>query len=232
MTPPFRGVREPVNATARERLRRLFSPHVDSFDRFLDAGLPGAVAALEPQEVEHPAGGPRLRFWLESVSIAKPLRVDPGAVDSAPLLPAECRERAISYRGQIRAVLVRQVGDAPPERLDRRLGQMPVMVRSRLCHLRGLGPAGLVAKHEEAGEEGGYFIVNGNERAVRLLIAPRRNHLMGIIRPSFRNRGSDFLPHAVLVRCARPDGSTQTVGLHLLTSGGAKVRGGGRAASG
>ena len=57
---------------------------------------------------------------------------------------------------------------------------------------------------------GGYFIINGNERAIRLLIAPRRDHLMGIIRPSFKNRGPEFGPHAVLVRCARPDGTSPT----------------------
>ena len=71
---------------------------------------------------------------------------------------------------------------------------------------------------------GGFFIINGNEKAIRLLIAPRRNHLMGICRPSFRNRGADFGPNAVAVRCVRRDGSSQTVGLHLLTSGGAKLR--------
>ena len=35
-----------------------------------------------------------------------------------------------------RAVLVRQVGDEEPERIERRLGLMPVMVRSALCHLQ------------------------------------------------------------------------------------------------
>lgn len=66
--------------------------------------------------------------------------------------------------------------------------------------------------------------MNGNEKAIRLLIAPRRNHLVGITRPSFKNRGADFGPHAVLLRCVRPDGSSQTIGLHLLLSGGAKLR--------
>ena len=223
--PPFRNVnRKPAPAAARERLRHLFSPHVDSFDHFLTEGMAKCVSALEAQEVEHPSGGPRLRFWLESVTVSKPMRVEHGLIDPKPLYPAECRERAVSYRGQLRATIVRQVGEGEPERLERRLGLMPIMVRSKLCHLRGLSPAGLVERHEEGSEMGGFFVINGNERAVRLLIAPRRNHLMGIIRPSFKNRGPDFQPHAVVVRCARPDGSSQTVGLHLLGSGNAKLR--------
>ena len=223
--PVFRNVtRKPAPAAARARLKGLFSPHVDSFNQFIQEGVQRCVDALDAQEVEHPEGGGRLRFWIERVEIASPIRTEAGSIDAKPLLPAECRERGLSYRGQVRAVLVRQVGDGPPERLERRLGLMPIMLRSKLCHLRDLSPSAMIAQHEEGSEQGGFFIINGNERAIRLLIAPRRDHLMGIIRPSFKNRGPDFLPHAVLVRCLRPDGSSQTVGLHLLSSGGAKVR--------
>ena len=216
--------RKAVPKAARDRLKALFAPHVDSFDQFVDQGLGLCVDALDAQEIEHPNGGPRLRFWLESVNVSKPVRSALGRLDSTPLFPSECRERALSYRGQLRAVLMRQVGDGEPEWLERRLGLMPVMLRSSRCNLCGFSPNKLVSHHEEASEMGGFFIINGNEKAIRLLIAPRRNHLMGICRPSFRNRGADFGPNAVVVRCVRRDGSSQTVGLHLLTSSGAKLR--------
>ena len=61
-----------------------------------------------------------------------------------------------------------------PRRYEVRLGLMPIMVRSKLCHLHGLKGKQLAARHEEMGENGGYFICNGNERAIRLLIAPRK----------------------------------------------------------
>ena len=197
---------------------------MDSFNFFCDEGKQLCVDALEAQEIEHPEGGERLRFWIEKVEISHPVRTEGGSIDAKALLPAECRERGLSYRGSVRAFLMRQVGDGTPERIERRLGLMPVMVRSNLCHLKACTPRELISRHEEGSEMGGYFVINGNERAIRLLIAPRRNHLMGIIRPSFRNRGPDFLPHAVLVRCLRADGSSQTVGLHLLSTGGAKLR--------
>lgn len=209
---------------AHARRKNLFSPHVDSFDQFCEVGIKRCIEALEPQEVEHPSGGPRLKFWLESVSLARPVRTEAGALEAKSLLPAECRERGLSYRGQVRAMVMVQVGDAPPERIDRRLGLMPIMVRSSHCHLAGLSPEQMIAHHEEGSEMGGYFIVNGNERAIRLLIAPRRDHLMGIIRPSFKNRGADYTPYAVMVRCVRPDGTSQTVALHMLATGGATLR--------
>ncbi len=52
----------------------------------------------------------------------------------------------------------------------------------RRCNLRGLSPVQLVSRHEERTEIGGYFIANGNERAIRLLIAPRRNTPLGLVR--------------------------------------------------
>ena len=72
--------------------------------------------------------------------------------------------------------------------------------------------------------DGSLRIFERHERAIRLLIAPRRNHMMAIVRPSFKNRGPDYTANAVTIRCVRPDGSSQTVALHLLSSGGAKLR--------
>ena len=163
--------RKAVPKAARDRLKALFAPHVDSFDQFVDQGLGLCVDALDAQEIEHPNGGPRLRFWLESVNVSKPVRSALGRLDSTPLFPSECRERALSYRGQLRAVLMRQVGDGEPEWLERRLGLMPVMLRSSRCNLCGFSPNKLVSHHEEASEMGGFFIINGNEKAIRLLIA-------------------------------------------------------------
>ena len=41
---------DPVKGDARRRLRHLVSPHVDSFDYFLELGLDSAVADLPPHE--------------------------------------------------------------------------------------------------------------------------------------------------------------------------------------
>ena len=44
------------------------------------------------------------------------------------------------------------------------------MVRSVNCHLNGLSEEELVKKHEDMAEFGGYFIINGNERLIRMLV--------------------------------------------------------------
>jgi DNA-directed RNA polymerase I subunit RPA2 len=55
-----------------------------------------------------------------------------------------------------------------------------------------MSSAELVAHHEEPEEFGGYFIINGNERLIRYLILPRRNHVIALSRPSFANRGPSY----------------------------------------
>ncbi|KAJ1938191.1 hypothetical protein GGF37_004905, partial [Kickxella alabastrina] len=98
------------------------------------------------------------------------------------------------------------------------------MVRSNRCNLQGLGPAELIRQHEEAEEMGGYFIVNGNEKVIRLLIATRRNHVIAIQRPSYANRGPGFTPFATQIRCVRRDQTSQTLTMHYLTTGNLLLR--------
>jgi len=50
-------------------------------------------------------------------------------------------------------------------------------VQSSKCHLDRLSPAELVRAKEEATELGGYFIIHGLEKLIRLLCMPRRNYV-------------------------------------------------------
>ena len=71
------------------------------------------------------------------------------------------------------------------------------MVRSKNCNLSGLTETQLIDKKEDMYEFGGYFIINGNERIIRMLIANKRNYPVAFERNSFVNRGKFFTPYAV-----------------------------------
>ena len=105
-----------------------------------------------------------------------------------------------------------------------KMGALPIMVMSERCNLKGCGPKKLVSLREEASEVGGYFILNGIERVIRLLQLPRRNHAMAIERGSYRNRGPLYSDKGVAMRCTRPDQSSVTMTLHYLTNGGATLK--------
>lgn len=85
-------------------------------------------------------------------------------------------------------------------------------------------PSQLVKAHEEAEEMGGYFIINGNERLIRCLIVPRRNHVVGLVRNSFQNRGPAYTPFGVQIRSVRDDQTGLTNTVHYLSNGAVTIR--------
>jgi DNA-directed RNA polymerase I subunit RPA2 len=87
-----------------------------------------------------------------------------------------------------------------------------------------MSPYELIERKEESEELGGYFVVNGIEKIIRLLIVQRRNHPMAIIRPSFAKRGKSYSQYGVQIRAVRPDQTSQTNVLHYLNDGNVTFR--------
>ncbi|KAH7107897.1 beta and beta-prime subunits of DNA dependent RNA-polymerase [Auriculariales sp. MPI-PUGE-AT-0066] len=129
--------------------------------------------------------GNKLSVKIDSVSIGKPMVSERAKSTelsgNARVFPSElqARERLTSYRGRMTVKIVWSINDGPEHTVTRDCGLVPVMVR--VCTVNFITNRGcleLVRHHEEADEFGGYFIVNGNERIVRYLILPRRNHVV------------------------------------------------------
>ena len=49
------------------------------------------------------------------------------------------------------------------------LGKMPVMIKSKYCHLHGMKEEQLIENGEDPKDPGGYFILNGNERVLVMI---------------------------------------------------------------
>jgi len=73
-------------------------------------------------------------------------------------------------------------------------------------------------------EFGGYFVINGNEKIIRMLIMNKRNYPVAFQRSSFVNRGRFFTPYTVQMRCVREDMTAQTVSLHYLSDGNCMMK--------
>ncbi|CAM9517529.1 unnamed protein product, partial [Scytosiphon promiscuus] len=209
--------------TTADKRRSLVAPHIDSYNFFLEDGLSEAVKDLPPQVMQLGEGGPLLKLWVEGVTVGYPGKKNEDSA-SSKLTPRECRERGLTYQGALLVDLCYQIGDGDTVRTQRRAGECPVMVGSRRCHLRGHGPAQLSRGREEAGEMGGYFVVRGIERVIRLLQVPKRNYAHAISRGTFKDRGQGYSEKGVMMRCARKDQSTLTVTLHYISTGGATLR--------
>jgi DNA-directed RNA polymerase beta subunit len=86
------------------------------------------------------------------------------------MYPSECRIRSLTYSASLYATVARKFDNEPEEKITMCLGQIPIMVRSKFCNLYNLNEEQLIKKKEDCFEFGGYFIVNGNERLIRMLI--------------------------------------------------------------
>lgn len=213
---PPASPRKPVPA----ELQALAQPHIDSFDFFLGQGLENVMDNLPNRDVEHPLTKQRYTFWLENAVIGRPVKEDAASGADQRLFPRECREMGTTYRAPFSVDLVWQAEGVPhAQRVTRKLGQVPIMVKSRACHLRHLRSDELVAAKEEAGEFGGYFICNGIERIIRMLVQNRRHYVFALRRGAYHKRGPSFTEMATLVRCVRPDESSLTSRCHYLVDG-------------
>jgi len=198
----------------------LAAPHVESFNYFINEGLPLAVQNLLPVTLERPNGetrGQRVVMTISSVRMSSPIKSED--CKDPRMLPGECRHLRQTYKAPLYATLVFTLEGGGSVEIDRRVGNVPLMVKTRHCHLFGKTQSELVKMGEEPYEFGGFFIANGNEKAVRLLSLQRRNYVMAIIRPSFSKRGATYTKYGCMLRCVRPDQSGSTVTLHYLSTG-------------
>ena len=231
-SPNRRDADADADAPVPAALRGLVVNHVSSFDYFVERGLSEVTRLMPPVQFQAPGtsdAAHRVSLWLEDVGIGKPTREGEGSARSRDprVFPRECRESSVTYKAPMTATAAWCVGprgaDAETHRREFRLTSIPTMVQSSACHLSRLTQKQLVGKGEERKEMGGYFVCNGNERIVRLLIQQRRHYVMAMKRGAYVSRGRTYTPFATAIRCVTPDEHSATVRVHYLSDGGARV---------
>ncbi|KAI9139918.1 hypothetical protein BKA69DRAFT_1030032 [Paraphysoderma sedebokerense] len=231
----YNSINPPEDGSSAPSLHKLIAPHLESFNAITEFGdgsglLDAAVNDLGRRVIFDGKGnanggrGTKLTYWFEDAQIGKPTVGNNTFSRVRLTYPTECRERLTTYKAPFMIKLCLSTNDGPASKIPLPMGQVPVMVRSNKCNLYQLSAKQLIAKHEEAEEMGGYFIVNGIERIIRLLIVNRRNHPMAIYRPSFGSRGPLYSPYGVQIRSVRPDQTSQTNAIHYLTDGSIIMR--------
>ena len=222
------------------KLHEAIRPHVDSFNelfergKLLEAALKdiGIKTFLDSQPVsqhrveQRDQRANRLQVQIRDLILEKSVLPTSNkfSTRNRDILPAECRERHATYRGKLRARLALRVNDGEWQETIRDIGSLPIMIRSNRCHLQHKSAAELVQQKEDSEELGGYFICNGNEKLIRMLIVPRRNFPMAIVRGAYAGRGPSYTKFGVQIRAVRPDQTSQTNVLHYLSDGNVTFR--------
>ena len=93
------------------------------------------------------------------------------------IYPTEARLRNLTYSAHmyLEMALIKK-DEEEPEFEKVYIGELPLMLKSDICHLNGLNYEELIEKGEDPQDPGGYFIVNGSERAIVTMeeIAPNK----------------------------------------------------------
>jgi DNA-directed RNA polymerase subunit B len=139
---------------------------VESFDHFVDEGIQKIINEIATVSMNPELGDMKMKFG--KVSIGKPT-VKEADGSTRQICPNEARTRNLTYSAPVMVDITPIVNgiQEKPERVH--IGDLPIMVRSKLCSTHGLTDKELVEKGEDPRDPGGYFIINGTERVLVLI---------------------------------------------------------------
>ncbi|XP_028983272.1 DNA-directed RNA polymerase I subunit RPA2 [Betta splendens] len=206
-----------LKETQHAAVQDLTKAHIESFDQAVTDGLSRVVQAIPP--LEFTVKNETISLSFVEATIYHPMVAKGSICSETRVFPAECRGRRSSYKGKLVADVSWSIDGVPKGIIKQSLGQVPIMVKSKLCNLHGMSPKELVEHHEEAEEMGGYFIVNGIEKVIRMLIMPRRNYPIAMSRPKWKNRGQGYTQYGISMRCVKEEHTAINMNLHYLENG-------------
>uniref|UniRef100_A0A8C9FMC1 DNA-directed RNA polymerase n=1 Tax=Pavo cristatus TaxID=9049 RepID=A0A8C9FMC1_PAVCR len=214
--------REPHRLRRRQRPRSgarrdLPAAHIESFNYAISEGVYRALQDIPP--VELALKDSRVALTVVGVAISPPLVPKGTLCQEVKVFPAECRGLRSTYRGRLTVDISWSVNGIPQGTIKQPVGYIPIMVKSKLCNLYNLSPQELIQHHEEEEEMGGYFIINGLEKVIRMLIMPRRNFPLAMTRHKWKNRGPGFTEYGVVLHCVKDEHSAINMNLHYLENG-------------
>ncbi|MEM2394385.1 MAG: DNA-directed RNA polymerase subunit B [Candidatus Bathyarchaeia archaeon] len=167
-----------LNAFFREK--GLVRQHLDSYNEFIDHGLQEIVDEVGEIPIEVPERPYKVKLgqvWI----------IDPQTRMSGPyvtevdgtkheIYPIEARLRNLTYAAPIALEMTPIVDGREQDTELVYIGNIPVMLKSKLCFLSQLSREELIACGEDPDDPGGYFIVNGSERVIVAMedLAPNR----------------------------------------------------------
>jgi len=148
----------------------LVRQHLDSYNKFIDHGIQEVVDETGEINIEIPE-------MPYSIKLGQLWIIDPQSkisgtyiteVDGTKheIFPMEARFRNLTYAAPLALEMTPIIDGREQEPELVLIGNLPVMLKSKLCILSQLTPEELIEHGEDPHDSGGYFIVNGSERVV------------------------------------------------------------------
>jgi DNA-directed RNA polymerase beta subunit len=146
--------------------KKFVQSNIQSFNNFLDKGIQTVIEEnkeAEPAIIPHNIEKFKIRFGR--ITVGKP-EITEADGSKRPIFPIEARLRKISYNAPIYLEVSTYINDVQRENFIAEVGKMPIMLKSKYCHLNGLARDDLIKQGEDPTDPGGYFIINGTEKVI------------------------------------------------------------------
>ncbi|MBI3033833.1 DNA-directed RNA polymerase subunit B'' [Candidatus Woesearchaeota archaeon] len=139
---------------------------IESFNNFVEQELPKIID--ENREIEPtiiPANVEEFKIKFDRIRITKPEMTEADG-SRRKIFPIEARLRKITYAAPMFITVSAHINGAQRESFETQIGNLPIMLKSRQCHLYKLPREELIQQGEDPDDPGGYFIINGTEKVL------------------------------------------------------------------
>jgi DNA-directed RNA polymerase subunit B len=161
-----------MNKHSKVLIKKYFSEHsfvesdIESFNYFIDVELQNIInenKIIEPTIIPHNIDEFKIR--LDKIWVTKP-EITEADGSKRPIYPIEARLRKISYSAPCFIEVSAHINGIQRESFVTQVGAIPIMLKSKYCHLYKVSREDLISHNEDPDDPGGYFIINGTERVL------------------------------------------------------------------
>jgi len=140
---------------------------IDSYNDFITRRIPKVLNEIGTIKPEVPELG-TFKIKLGDFKIGEPsVKEADGSVRN--IFPLEARVRNLTYAAPMFIEMTPVLNNIESDTIVVNFGDMPVMVKSRICPLSTMTKEELIDVGEDPDDPGGYFIINGTERILVLV---------------------------------------------------------------
>ena len=193
-------------------IKRYFEEHsiveasITSFNDFIEKELPAIIE--ENKEIEPtiiPTNVEEFKIRLEKIWVTKP-EITEADGSTRNIYPVEARLRKLSYAAPIYMEVSAIINGVQRETFTTQIGSLPIMLKSKFCHLNKLSYDELIEQGEDPTDPGGYFIINGTEKVIvtiedlasnRLVVEEAKTGISPFVGKVFSEKGSYKIPHTI-----------------------------------
>ena len=180
--------------------------NIESFNHFIEHELNEIVEEnkeIVPTIIPHNVDDYRIK--LDKIWVEKPKIIEADGSERK-IFPLESRLRKITYSAPVFIEVSAHINDVQRESSVIQVCNLPIMLKSKFCHLYKMPREELIKAGEDPDDPGGYFIINGTEKVIisiedlasnRFLIEKDSVGTSEYVGKLFSERGSFKIPHTL-----------------------------------